>query len=179
MDKTSTKKEIELLLTSLYSKSDYDVMFVRASKDQELFLLMWEIINEMDEKDSWRIMWILDHATKKDNTFIFDILDELYVKVMNTNNESFLRIGMNLIMRCPINEDFAGEMLDKCVVWMHETKKKMSTQVMGLEFFYRVCLLYPEMKPELLAHMDDISARNPASAGLRVRLRDIRKKLES
>lgn len=172
-----TRKEIEDLLASVYSKADYDVMFERASNDQALFLMLWEIIKDMPAKDSWRVLWILDHATKKDNRFIFLILEELYQRVMNESHEGFLRIGLSLILRCPINEDYAGEMLDKCVQWMNDPKRKIATQAMALEFFYQVCLIYPEMSPELLAYMDEMSEREP-SAGLRVRIREIRKNLD-
>ncbi|MDA3927454.1 MAG: hypothetical protein PF541_00745 [Prolixibacteraceae bacterium] len=171
-----TRKEIEDLLVSLYSKADYDVMFDRASKDKELFLFLWEIIKEKPEKESWRIMWILDHASEKKNDFLLPIRDEIYERIMQTDNESFLRHAMKLILRCPINEDFAGELLERCIQWMNDPKKKISSQGLGLEFFFRIVQLYPEMSPELIAHIDDIMERSP-SAGMKVRLREIRGKL--
>lgn len=173
-----TRHEIETLLASLYSKADYEVMFERASKSQQLFQELWELIKEKPEKDSWRIMWILDHATEKNNAFIFPILDELYQRVLKSTNESFIRHAMKLILRCPINEDYAGEVLDRCIEWMNNPKAKVSSQGLGLHFFYRVCELYPEMKPELLAHMDEMHERQPG-AGMKVMLREIRAKLES
>jgi len=175
--KAKIEKEIEDLLSALYSKADYEIMFQRAAKEKELFLTLWEIIKEKPEKESWRIMWILDHGSEKSNEFIFLILDELYAKLLKSNNESFIRHAMKLILRCPINEDYAGELLDRCVGWMNDPKAKVSSQGLGLEFFYRVCQLYPEMKPELLAHMDEMQERQP-SAGMKVMLREVRAKLE-
>lgn len=171
-----TRKEIEDLLQSIYSKADYDVMFERAAASEELFHLLWEIIKEKPEKESWRMMWILDHASEKKNDFLLPIRDEIYERIMQTDNESFIRHAMKLILRCPINEDYAGELLDRCIGWMNDPKKKISSQGLGLEFFFKVVQLYPEMAPELLAHIDDILERNP-SAGFWVRLKQIKSQL--
>lgn len=172
-----TRQGVEQILSNIYSKAEYDVLFEEAATNQRFFNLLWEIIQEKPDKEAWRIMWILDHATEKKNDFIFPILDEVYERILNTKNESVIRQSMKLILRCPVNEDYAGELLDRCIGWMNDPKAKISSQALGLEFFYQVCLLYPEMAPELLAHVDAMMERSP-SAGFKIRLREIRKKLE-
>lgn len=173
-----SKDEVIELLASLYSKEEYQVLFDEATINQRFFNLLWEIIKERKESESWRVLWILDHATEKENHNIFPILQELYELVLNTKNESFIRHAMKLILRCPINEDYAGELLDKCIKWMNDPKAKISSQALGLEFFYRVCLLYPDMIPELSAHIYAIMERSP-SAGYRMRLKEILEKLDT
>ena len=172
-----TREEIENFLNSAYSKAEYELMFRRTAEDHDLFSTLWEISREKPFKDAWRLLWILDHATEKRNNFIFPILDELYQNVLKTDNESYIRQAMKLILRCPVNEEYAGELLEKCVQWMTNPKAKISSQGLGLEFFYQVCRLYPEMAPELVAHIDDIMERSP-SAGYKVRLRQIRQQLQ-
>lgn len=170
-------EEVEQLLNSIYSKAEYDVLFDEASKDQQFFNQLWEIIQQKPDEQAWRIMWILDHATEKKNDFILPILDEVYKRVLKTKNESVIRQSMKLILRCPVNEDYAGELLERCIEWMNDPKAKVSSQGLGLEFFFRVCQIYPEMKPELLAHIDEMMERSP-SAGMKVRLREIRGQLK-
>ena len=174
--KTHTREEVERILNSIYSKAEYDVLFDEASKNQDFFNLLWEIVKEKKESESWRIVWIMDHATEKKNDFIFPILEEFYERILKSKHEGFIRITMKLILRCPINEDYAGELLDRCIAWMNDPKAKVSSQALGLEFFYRVYQIYPEMAPELLAHIDEMMERSP-SAGFKVRLREIRKQL--
>ena len=171
-----TRKELEIFLDAAYSKADYDLMFKQVAGDYNLFSMLWTIACEKPATEAWRILWILDHATEKRNEFIFPILDELYRQVLATKNESYIRLGMRLILRCPVNEDFAGELLDKCITWMTNPKAKISSQGLGLDFFYQTCKLYPEMAPELLALIDDIMERSP-SAGYKVRLKRIREEL--
>lgn len=169
--------ELKDFLNAAYSKDDYNYLFLKASNEQDFFTTVWEVAKLEPDSNAWRLLWILDHATEKKFEFIFPILDELYQRVLKTTNESFIRQAMKLILRCPVNEDYAGELLERCVKWMNDPKAKISSQCLGLEFFYNTCKLYPEMSPELLAYVDDILERTP-SAGYKVRLRQIRSQLK-
>ena len=172
-----TRNEVMQLLESVYSKADYDFLFQKAEKEHDFFDLIWEIAKGQPFERAWRLLWIMDHATEKRNDFIIPILHDIYSMVLSTENESYLRHGMKLILRCPIQEDYAGELLDRCVSWMNDPKAKISSQCLGLEFFYKTCQVYPEMAPELIAHIDDILERKP-SAGYKVRLLKIRSEFE-
>jgi len=172
-----TKEEIVQMLEAVYSKADYEFLFKRATNDPEFFNSVWDIARELPDEDSWRYLWILDHATEKNNSNLFPILDDLYKMVLKTTNESVIRQTMKLILRCPVDEEYAGELLNRCVEWMNDPKAKISSQCLGLEFFFKTCQIYPEMAPELLAYIDDIIERSP-SAGYKVRLRQIRSQLQ-
>lgn len=172
-----TKEETIQLLEAVYSKADYDFLFKKAESDAEFFYMVWNIAREMPDEDAWRYLWILDHATEKNNFNLFVILDDLYKMVIKSNHESVIRQTMKLILRCPVREEYAGELLERCIAWMNDPKAKISSQCLGLEFFFRTCKLYPEMAPELLAYIDDIIARKP-SAGYKVRLKQIRSQLQ-
>jgi hypothetical protein len=172
-----TANELEAILASAYLRSDYDFLFRKAEREQDFFNLVWSLSKEKPFDSSWRLLWILDHATEKNSDFILPILDELYELVLETENESYIRQAMKLILRCRIREHYATQLLERCIQWMTNPKAKISSQALGLEFFYQVCSLYPEMAPELLAYIEDIMDRNP-SAGYRIRLLQIRQSLE-
>lgn len=168
-----TKDQLNNFFESTYSKAEYELLFQRAANEPELFDLVWELVKEKKPEKSWRYMWVLDHATEKSNRKLLPIIDEVYEMLMKTENESFIRHAMKLILRCPIHEDYIGALLERCIGWMNSPKAKISTQALGLEFFYKVCLLYPEMKPELEAYLDEMLDRSP-SAGMKIRIRQIR-----
>jgi hypothetical protein len=171
-------KELKNFLDNAYSKQEYDYLFEKATNDQDFFMTTWALAKSLPDEKAWRVLWILDHATEKQNSFIFPILDEVYRCAVKTKNESMVRQTMKLILRCPVNEEYAGELLERCVEWMNDPKAKISSQCLGLEFFYKTCLLYPEMAPELLAYINDIIERSP-SAGYKLRLKQIRSQLQS
>jgi hypothetical protein len=173
-----TDSDLDVLLESAYLRGDYEYLFRKAENEQDFFNLIWRLSCERPFEKSWRLLWVLDHATEKRNEFIFPILDELYRMVLKTQNESYIRQGMKLLLRCPIKEEFASDLLEKCIEWMNNPKAKISSQVYGLEFFFRMCLVYPEMSPELIAYIDDMIEREP-SAGFRVRLRKAKEALEN
>lgn len=167
-----TESELETFLANAYSRDDYEYLFGKARKDQDFFNMVWRMSCQQPFERSWRLLWILDHATEKSNTFIFPILEELYQMVLITQNESYIRQGMKLILRCPVLDDYVSPMLERCVVWMNDQKAKVSSQGMGIEFFYKVCKLYPELSSELMVYINDILERSP-SAGIKVRLKKI------
>ncbi|MGF7138029.1 hypothetical protein [Roseimarinus sediminis] len=171
-----TTTEIENFLYTAYSKAEYELMFQKTCQSRELFLTIWEMVRDRPPEKGWRLLWIMDHATEKDHRFILPILDELYQLVLRTKNESFIRHAMKLILRCPIDEEYAGALLERSIEWMNNARAKVSTQGLGLEFFYQVCLIYPELEGELLAHMDAMIERKPG-AGMSVRIRQIREQL--
>jgi hypothetical protein len=170
------REEVIEMLEAVYSKADYDFLFKKAEADPEFFSLVWNISCELPDEEAWRYLWILDHATEKNNFYLQGILDDLYKRVIKSDNESVIRQVMKLILRCQVKEEYVGELLDRCIKWMNDPKAKISSQCLGLEFFYRTCLLYPEMSPELLAYIEDILERKP-SAGYQVRLKQIRSQL--
>jgi hypothetical protein len=171
-----TKSELEEMVTSAYSKADYQYLFQRATLEPAFFKLVWQVASEKPDKQSWRFLWILDHATEKSNTNLLPICSDLYKMVLATKNNSVIRQSMKLILRCPINEEHAGALLDRCISWMNNPKETISSQCMGLEFFFRCCELYPEMSSELLSHIEENLERHP-SAGFKSRLKYVRKKL--
>jgi hypothetical protein len=171
-----TKEEVMQLFETAYSKVEYKILFKKAETETDFFFLVWSIAREMPDEQAWRYLWILDHATEKSNSNLLPILDDLYSRILKTTHESMIRQTMKLILRCPINEDFAAELLDRCLTWMTDRRAKISSQCLGLEFFFKTCNLYPEMAPELLAYIDDILQYAP-SAGYKFRLNQIRRQL--
>ncbi|MDA3880767.1 MAG: hypothetical protein PF436_10295 [Prolixibacteraceae bacterium] len=169
-------KEIEIFLNEAYRKADYELMFQKAAHDEELFFTLWQVIKEKPGGKNWRLFWIMEHATEKNNSYLTSILDELYEFILQAESDSYLRIGFKMIMRCSISEEYAGALLDKCIQWINNPKIKVGTRAMALEFFFRTCQLYPELTPELLAIIDQHMERAP-SAGLKSRMLQIRKQL--
>lgn len=170
------REKLYARLKDLYFQEDYDYFIKAASKSQSLFIEIFEFQKTLPDKDRWRILWILDHASENNFDYIVPVLNDLYKSILKTNNESNIRQTMKLILRQPIVEDYAGELLEKCIQWMLNPKAKISSQVLGLEFFYQTTLLYPELKNELLAYIDQIMEESP-SAGYKNRLGKTREKL--
>jgi hypothetical protein len=169
-------QDIDKFLDEAYFKAEYELMFQKTAGNRELFLTLWNIIKENPKGKTWRLLWIMEHATEKDNSLIFEILDELHDLVLNTNNDSYRRIGLKMTLRCPLQEGHIGLMLDKCIEWINNPKVKVGTRALAFEYFSRTCQRYPEMAPEMIAIIDEQMERSP-SAGLKSRMKQIKKQL--
>lgn len=170
------KEKIHQLLKDLYFKEDYEFLTEQAKANQDIFNFIYDFQKSIPEKDRWRVLWILDHASEEHFELIVPILDDLYAVALKTTNESIIRQTMKLILRQSVNEKYAGELLERCVEWMLNPKAKISSQVLGLEFFFQVTKIYPELSTELLTYIDQILEETP-SAGYKNRLLKIRKQL--
>jgi hypothetical protein len=171
-----TEFEIDQHLARPYSDNKYTLLFDIASQDEAVFATICDMIKKRPAEESWRLLWVLEHASEKNHNMILPLINTLYLKVLETKNESFIRIAMKLIMRFDIDDEYAGVLLERCIGWMHSDNKNKSTRVTGLEFFYRMCLLYPELSIELIAHIDRMQQYD-LSAGEKVRIRQIIKNL--
>ena len=177
MDLTTTEK-INQQLKDLYFKQDYEYLTQQARMNQEVFNHIYHYHKTLPEKDQWRLLWILDHASEDQFELITPVLEDLYSVALKTQNESNIRQSMKLILRQPILEEYAGELLERCIEWMLNPKAKISSQVLGLEFFYQVTLIYPELSVELNTYIEQVLEESP-SMGYKNRLQKIRKKLNN
>lgn len=164
-----TVSEFQSIIEQRFSKQILNYLVQETAKNPELFRRVWELGKDKNFKQSWRCLWIIDCLTEKNQTYIVPILDEIYQLLLTTNNESTIRFTMKFILRCDLKEEHIPILLDKSIAWMNNPKSKVSSQVLGLEYFRRVCLLYPEMKQELRVIIEDQLERSP-SAGYKNRL---------
>lgn len=165
---------IQTIIEEGVSKRTLNYLVAETKKDQKLFNWLWKFGKDESYKQNWRCLWIIDNVTEKDNAPLKPILDEIYQLLIFTENESLVRFALKFILRFDLIEEYIPTLLDKSTAWMCNPKAKISSQVLGLEYFRRVCILYPEMKPELHATIEDQLERSP-SAGYKNRLLRVKK----
>ena len=172
------RKELEQILRDIYSKEGIYELADRASKDQAIFLHLWEITKEMPFHKAWRASWVMDHATDKDVRFLYDIIDEVYELFPGLNNESLIRHFLKFLLKCPINVDLGLPVLDKCLEILNNPKAKVAGRGWSLQYFFEFTKVYPDMKYELLGVIDDLHDKEP-SAGMKVFMRRIADEVRS
>ena len=147
------------------------------AKDREDFLRFWAVAKDPTEEFAWRALWVLEHAIKKNNALLDLIIEELYPLLIQTDNNSLLRIGLKLVTLRPLSsEDIVGQLLNKCEEILLNTKMPIATRANSLQFIFEFCKVEPDFANELQALIDHI-ADHEASAGMKARMRLIRKAL--
>jgi hypothetical protein len=170
---------IQLVIESNYQRNEFELLIQKATADQAFCMALWDIAKQHKGQKIWRYLWMIDRATERNPQWIEPIVDDVYQLLLFTKNESVIRHTMKLVLRCPLNEEHITTLLDKSIAWMNNPAAKISSQVLGLEYFRRVCKLYPEMCPELLSLVEHILERGEISSGYKNRLRKVWAELSS
>jgi len=169
--------DIQTVIESNYLRNEFELLIQKATADRAFCMALWDVAKQHKGQKIWRYLWMIDRATERNPQWIEPIVEEVYQLLLHTKNESVIRHTMKLILRCKLKEEHMTELLDKCIVWMNNPAAKISSQVLGLEYFWRVCKLYPEMNQELLSLVEHILERGEISAGYKNRLRKIHERL--
>ncbi len=169
--------DIFLLFSKGFSSEDFQFWMDAAAKDDTVFQEFWAIAQNTSIKNNWRAMWVIDHAVQRNSKRLDQILDELYLLIHETVDNSLLRMGLKLICQRPIPaNDLTGKILNKCEDLLLNTKTPIATRVNSLQYIFEFCKIEPDLTNELEALMDHLSEHETTS-GIHSRIRIIRKAL--
>lgn len=173
-----TDEKLLQLIKDARFKGDFEWIFKKAREENKFFMQVWNLAIRKTEVPAWRLLWIMDHATEKSNDFLQPILNDLYKYVLESDDESNIRLGTKLILRCQLVDEYIPPMLEKSIEMMTAPKSQVSNQVQSLEFFLQVCRIYPDMSTELIAYIEEALSHKP-STGYKYRLLKAKKELTS
>jgi hypothetical protein len=147
------------------------------ANNQEAFMAFWKIAQDKNQKNNWRALWVIEHAIQKNKDNINLILPELFKLLVETDNNSIMRIGLKLAIIHPLKEDdIIGELLNKCEGLLLNTKTPIATRANSLQFIFEFCKIEPDFTNELKAILDHIG-EHESSGGMKSRIRIINKAL--
>lgn len=148
------------------------------SKNDEAFLSFWQFAQDHHQEKSWRALWVIEHAIKKNRDQAHHIFPDLYPLLIKTDNHSILRMGFKLVLLRPIpNSDEAGELLVKAEQITLNSKMPIATRANSLQFMFEFCKVEPELAQEVELILDHLS-EHENSGGITARIRNIRKGLQ-
>jgi hypothetical protein len=149
-----------------------DMIAQSLSHDSELLEEIKRDIETGDYPVPWRAAWILDSyfasnpkATERHLKWIKD-------QYVIHESEGVLRILGKIIGQFPF-EKTDGPVVDRAIQLMDDRATAIAVRVHAMQIVFMAGLVYPELHGELLRSFDLFEQDDP-SAGLRVRMRDIR-----
>ena len=145
--------------------------------NDEAFLTFWQFALDDTQEKSWRALWVIEHAIKKNKAQSQHIFPRIYHLLLSTSNHSILRMGLKLVLLRPIpDNDDAGHLFNKCEEIVLDKKMPIATRANSLQFMYEFCKKEAELANELMLLLDFI-AQQESSGGMTTRIRNIRKGL--
>lgn len=124
----------------------------------------------------WRAAWMMDYLSEVDpslpETFIARIWEELPEK----HPDGVKRSALRMLCRYDIPEEQQGLATDLCLDWLVQESIPVAIKAYSMEIMHKICILYPELKEEFIAILQDHMHNN--SAGFKARAWHIIKALE-
>jgi hypothetical protein len=169
--------DLESLLSDLPSGTGKELMIREVDGSDEKFRELLEFTLKKKDPLSWRAAWILDSADERYPGLASAYISRLVNSLPSVESTGTLRCLLRLLCRYDIEEEDQGLLIDLCFSYMVSELYPVAVKVHAMEIIYQHCLIYPELKEELITIIRDQIANN--SVGFLSRGRRIIKQLEA
>jgi len=164
------------LLTDIHSGMGKDLLIAEVIKSESHFSTLLELA--LHEKDplAWRACWVLDGSDELKPGLARKYIGQIVKALPRLESKGTLRSLLRLLSRYDIPEEEQGLLIDLCFSYLVSEKYPVAVKAHAMQIIYLHVLLYPELKDELIAVIEDQAANN--SVGFKSRGRRLIKQME-
>jgi hypothetical protein len=164
------------LLTDIPSGFEKDLMIAEVVKSDSHFNTLVQLA--LHEKDplAWRACWVLDGSDEKRSGMAQKYIPQIIQALPGLQSKGTLRSLLRLLTRYEIPEDEQGLLIDLCFSYLVSEFYPVAIKAHAMQIIYHHVLIYPELKGELIAVIEDQSENN--SAGFKSRGSILMRKME-
>ena len=132
----------------------------------------------LHEKDplAWRAAWVLDGSDEKKPGLAHKHISNIVQALPELESKGSLRSLLRMLTRYDIPEEEQGLLIDLCFSYLVSELFPLAVKVHAMQIIYLHVLIYPELKNELIAVIEDQEENN--SVGFKSRGRNLIKQLE-
>lgn len=142
----------------------------------EDFDIVYKMINDADQKISWRASWACQKIFDKYPDFLEGKQEELIEVVMNISHSGTRRILLSILLEMPTPQPLRVDFLDFCFNHMLDMNQAIAIQALCIKMAYKLCLLEPELLPELKLYLESAELEY-YSIGVKTIIRNVLKRL--
>ncbi len=138
-----------------------------------------EIIRLSFSKDMpacWRAAWMMDYLAELDPSLPEKHIGQIWEKLPDNNPDGVKRSTLRMLCRYDIPDEQQGMATDLCLDWLIMESIPVAVKAYSMEIMHKITILYPELKDEVIAILNDHMHNN--SVGFMARARHIIKALE-
>lgn len=127
----------------------------------------------LHDKDpvAWRASWVLDGSDEQQPGLASTYLGKIVQSLPALESKGSLRSLLRLLCRYDIPEEDQGLLIDLCFRYLVSELYPLAVKVHAMQIVYNHVLIYPELKDELVAVLEDQMENNSvgfASRGKRL-----------
>lgn len=140
------------------------------------FDIVYTLIKDSEKKIAWRAAWACQKVFDKYPHFLEGKQEELMGIVMKNNHSGTRRILLSILLELPVPEPLPVDFLEFCFNNMLDPNQAIATQAFCIKLAYKLCLLEPELLPELKLYLENAELEY-YSPGVKSCVRNVIKKL--
>lgn len=141
------------------------------------FDLVFNLMHDSNTKVAWHAAWLCEKLSERCPYYYSEIhIAKLISLSITTKNESIRRLSLSILTKLKSLNKIPVNLLNACFEWLSSDKYPIAVQAQALNMLYRFCCIEPDLKPELLAYLENNDSQN-FSTGMQAAKRKITKKL--
>jgi hypothetical protein len=125
---------------------------------------------------AWRASWVLDGSDEQAPGLAIPFLHKLVQALPTLESKGSLRSLLRMLCRHDIPEQDQGLLIDLCFGYLSSELYPVAVKAHAMQIIYNHVLIYPELKDELVAVLEDQMENN--SVGFLARGRRLIKQME-
>lgn len=164
------------LLADTPSGIEKDLLIGEVIKSESHFTALLQLA--LCEKDplAWRASWVLDGSDERKHGLARKHIPQIVQALPQLESKGSLRSLLRMLTRYNIPEDEQGLLIDLCFTYLVSEQFPVAVKAHAMLIIYNHVLLYPELKNELIAVIEDQEDNN--SVGFKSRGRNLIKQME-
>jgi len=164
------------LLADFPAGAEKDILVGEVIKNESHFKALLQLALHEKDPVAWRACWVLDGSDELKPGLACKYISKIVKALPGLESKGTLRSLLRLLSRYEIPEEEQGLLIDLCFSYLVSELYPVAVKVHAMEIIYRHVLLYPELRDELVAVIEDQIDNN--SVGFLARGRRLIKQME-
>lgn len=164
------------LLDTFPSRAEVDLLIKEIGDSREMFGSLLDLALAGKDPVAWRAAWIADGLAEQHPGLAAGRVTDIVRRLPGLQSKGTLRSMLRLLCRYEIPEEEQGILIDLCFGTLASERYPVAVKVHAMQIIYNHVLLYPELKGELTAVIEDQMDNN--SVGFSSRARRLIRQME-
>ncbi len=143
------------LLANFPSGAEKELFSREVGASQEKFNALLDLALNDEDPVAWRAGWVLDGSDEQNPGLASHSISRIIHRLPEIESKGTLRCLLRLLCRYPVDEADQGILIDFCFQTMISELYPVAVKVHSMQIIYNHVLIYPELKEELVAVIQD------------------------
>ncbi len=123
------------------------------------FQTVFDLIFDEDKQIAWRAAWACEKIIQKFPEFIdLSKTEQITQLALTTKHNGLHRLSLSILCSLPVPNPINVDLLNSCFEWMTSEHQPIAVQALSLKLLVRFCKIEPDLKPELIAILENFEA---------------------